>query len=143
MNKRTLKKIGGTVLAIFLILGIVLGAHIYMVTRVKAPSEHTRVMARVDFNQGLNEDDAAKITLWLYQQKGIDHVLVNPKSRIAVFTYYPVKTNANDIVSGLKTSLNYKKAVRYILTEADLRSGCPAAATSFSYKVYNSIKHIF
>jgi hypothetical protein len=143
MQKKTFKKIMTATLSVFMLLVLVLGIHIYVVTRVKPPSEHTRVMARVDFKQHLDQGDADKITAWLYQQKGVDHVLVNPKSQIAIFTYFPVRADANDIVQHLRSSLNYKNAERYILTASDLSKSCPVASTSFSYKVYNTIKHIF
>jgi hypothetical protein len=142
MKRRTLKKILLTSLSVFALLVVVLCVHIYIVTRPKAPTEKSRVMARIDFKQPINQDDAVKITAWLYQQKGVDHVLVNPKSEIAIFTFYPVKVNANDIVKNLTSSLNYK-AERYIPTEADLAKSCPVSPNSFSYKFYKTIKQIF
>jgi hypothetical protein len=142
MKKRTLKKILTGALSVFLLIVAILCVHIYIVTRPKAPTEHTRVMARVDFKQDINQEDAAKITAWLYKQKGVDHALVNPKSKIAIFTFFPVKADGNDIVKNLNTDLNYK-AVRYIPTEADLKGSCPVSPNSFSYKFYKTIKQIF
>jgi len=141
MRKSLIKKIL-LYTGLFLVFAtIVLSVHIYVVTRPKAPTEHTRIMARLDIKQNITQDDAAKITAWLYLQKGIDHVLVNPQSRIVVFTYYPVKTNADVITANFTSNLNYK-AIRVIATKDDLASGCPVSNTSVTYKLYNFFKKI-
>ena len=127
----------------FFLLAAVLAIHIYIVTRPKAPRANTRVMARIDIGQPINRQDANKIIAWLYQQKGIDHVMVNPKTEIVVFTFFPVKADANKIVKDFKPILNYTKATRYIPTEKELKSGCPVATPSLSYKLYNSFKIFF
>ena len=142
MKKRTLKRIALTVLSVFLFLVLVLAVHIYIVTRPKAPDAHTRVMARIDIHQPLTQQDADRITTWLYQQKGIDHVLVNPQTDIAVFTFFPVKTNATDIVSHFKSELPYK-ADRYLPTAEEMKGGCPVMAGSFTYKISALFRHIF
>jgi hypothetical protein len=142
MKKISLKKILLGTLSIFLLLVLVLSVHIYMVTRPKAPDEHTRIMARIDIKQDIGQDDATKITTWLYQQKGIDHVLVNPQADIVIFTFFPVKTSADRIVRDFKSNFSYK-AERYVPSVADLQSGCPVASTSKTYKIYNFFKNIF
>ncbi len=142
MKKASLKKIVGWSLSVFAILILVLGVHIYWVTRPKAPDAHTIVMARIDFKQDLKQADADKITQWLYAQQGIDHVLCNPTTRIAVFTFFPVKNSANNIISALVSNLNYK-AVRFIPSAEDMKAGCPVAATSISYKAYHFVSSIF
>lgn len=129
----------GTVL---LLLVMVLAIHIYVVTRPKAPDAHTRIMARIDIRQDITPDDSSKITAWLYQQKGVDHVLCNPKSNVVVFTFFPIRTSADQIVKDFKSSLPYK-AERYMPSESEMKSGCPVASTSFSYKVYSFFKHTF
>jgi len=142
MKKRLLKKILLTTGSVFLLLVVVLCIHIYMVTRPKAPDAHTRAMARIDFKQDISKEDANKITTWMYQQKGVDHVVYNPVSKILVFTFAPVNTTADQIVNNMRSSLNYN-AVRFVPSEKDLKSGCPVATTSFTYKTYSLFKHIF
>jgi|SRR5580692_2068150 hypothetical protein len=142
MKKKSIKRFLIGTGSVLLLLIMVLAVHIYIVTRPKAPDAHTRIMARIDIKQDINQDDANKITAWLYQQKGVDHVLCNPTSDIVVFTFFPVKTNANQIVKDFKSALPYK-AERYIPSETDMKSGCPIASTSFSYKVYSFFKHTF
>ena len=142
MKKISWKKVLLGTVSLFLLLVLILAVHIYIVTRPKAPDEHTRVMARIDIKQDINQDDANKITTWLYQQKGIDHVLVNPQSDIVIFTFFPIKTTANQIVKDFKLNFNYK-AERFVPSAADLQSGCPVASTSKTYKVYNFFKNLF
>jgi hypothetical protein len=113
-----------------------------MVTRPKAPDAYTIAMARIDLKQSITSEDASKIGAWLNLQKGIDHVLVNPQTNIVVFTFYPIKTTAEQIVHDFKANLPYK-AERFVPTEADLQSGCPVASTSSSFKAYNFLKHLF
>ena len=142
MKKKVVKKILFYSISIFLLLTIVLAVHIYMVTRPKAPDAYTLAMARIDLKQPINAEDASKIGAWLHQQKGVDQVLVNPQTDIVIFSFYPVQTNANQIVHNFKTALPYK-AERFVPTEAEMQSGCPVASTSASYKVYHFISHLF
>ena len=114
--KRTIKKSCSTVQQPFLFLVFVLAVHIYFVYR-PAPDANTRVMARIDIKQQLNQDDSNKITAWLYHQKGIDHVLVNPQTRIVIFTFYPVKTSGDQIVNNFKANFPFK-ALNELFTNA-------------------------
>jgi hypothetical protein len=143
MKKGFLKKILLSTLGLFFLLVTVLASHIYIVTRHKPPNAKTRAMARIDIRQPISQQESDKITAWLYQQKGIDHVMVNPKTQIVVFTFFPVKVNGNEVVNDFKSRFNYAQAIRYIPTEEELKGGCPAASASFSYKIYNSLKNLF
>ena len=109
--------------------------------RPKAPTAQTVAMARIDFKQNITQNDAATITSWLYHQNGVSHVLCNPATKIAVFTFYPVKANAENITARLTGNLHYN-AVRFVPSAKDMASGCPVAATSFSYKIYNLMSKI-
>ena len=142
MTKKGVRKILLGITGVFMFLVLVLAVHIYMVTRPKAPGPNTRIMARIDIKQPITQPDADKITNWLYKEKGIDHVLVNPKTSIVVFTFFPVKNSGNQITQDFKSAFNYD-AVRYVPTEAELQGGCPVASTSSSYKIYKFIKNIF
>lgn len=141
MTRKRIRKILFVSLSVFLVLLIVLVVHIYMVTKPKI-NEYTRVMARIDLNQDIVQTDADKISNWLLTQKGIDHVLVNPTSDIAVFTYAPIVANADKIVDDFNANLHYR-AKRFIPTQQQLESGCPVATNSFSYKMYRYLKNIF
>lgn len=142
MTKRTLRRIALGVLSTFLLLVVVLAVHIYIVTRPKAPDANTRIMARIDIKQDIGQQDADRITTWMYRQKGMDHVLINPQRDIVVFTFFPVKTSANRIVSDFRAALPYK-AERFLPTADQLKGGCPVAATSATYKVLSFFKNIF
>jgi len=141
MQKRTWKRIALTVLGVFVLGVIVLAVHIYVVTRPRVDAS-TRVMVRIDIKQDIDQTDADKITAWLYRQKGVDHVLVNPQSDIAIFSFAPVRNTANRIVADLKREMPYT-VQRNIPTPEEMKGGCPVAKTSLSYKVYAFIKNIF
>jgi hypothetical protein len=141
MRKRTVKRFVLTVLSVVVLLEAILAVHIYVVTRPRVDVS-TRIMARIDIRQEIGQEDADKITAWLYRQKGVDHVLVNPQSDIVIFSFAPVQNSANRIVQDFKAALPYK-AERYLPTQDEMKGGCPVAATSVTYKVYSFIKHIF
>jgi len=140
MKIKKSKKLFNTIMMVFGFLTIILAIHIYWVTRPKAPDPHTIVMARIDIKNSLNQDDANKIKAWLYQQKGVDHVLVNPKTRIVIFTFYPAKTSGNQIVHNFQASFNYD-AKRYEPTKEELANSCPALPPSVTEKISAFIKH--
>ena|SRR5579863_8709026 len=138
MRTKTIKKIALCSLSVFLFLVMVLAVHIWWVYRPKAPNAYSRVMARIDIKQAVSQDDANNITAWMYHQKGIDHVLVNPQNRIVIFTFFPVQTTADALVKKFKAGFNLK-ADRFMPSQNDLANSCPVAATSFTYKVYKFI----
>lgn len=140
--KKVVKKVVVYTISIAAILSIVLAMHIYLVTRPKAPDEHTKIMARIDLQDHVPNEDSPKISAWLNQQQGIDHALFNPESNIIIFTFYPVKTSADKILQNFKSFFNYK-AERIVATANDLKNGCPVASNSPTYKAVKFLKHIF
>jgi len=131
-----------TISAVFVLLTLLLAVHIYVVTRPHADAR-ARAMARIDLHQPISKTDADSITAWLYRQKGVDRVLVNPKSAIAVFTFAPVVVNANQIVRAFKANLPYGRAERYLPAGAQLKRGCPMTATPVTNKIYTFLKQLF
>ena len=138
--KNRIKKIVLYSFSISLLLVIVLGIHIYWVYR-PAASIYTRVMARIDIKQQINQTDANNISAWMVHQKGVDHVLVNPQSNIVVFTFFPLQTDGNKVVENFKSNFHLK-ADRFMPTAQDLKSSCPVAKSSYTYKVYKFISQI-
>jgi len=141
MTKKFLQKILIRTALSLAVLTIVLGIHIYLVTRPSPPNAYTRAMARMDIRTPINSTDATVISKWFYQQKGVDHVLVNPKTAIVIFTYYPLHTSATAISSQFISSLPYP-AVRFIPTAAQMSSGCPVAPRSPFFKIYQYFKNL-
>jgi len=142
MSKRKIKRTLVISFSALIFLFIVLCIHIYIMMKPQAADDKTIAMARIDFKQDIKQPDADKITSWFYNQKGVEHVLCNPNSRIAVFTFHPAKVSADAITSNLSSTLHYN-AVRHIPDEKELMKGCPVASSSFSYKVYDVMKKIF
>lgn len=140
MKNKRIKQILLATCGITLLLVVVLMVHIVVVTRPKADAS-TVAMARIDFKQDISQQDADRITTWLSQQPGVDHVLCNAQTEIAVFTFYPVHASADQIAADLRTQLHYN-GVRYMPDHKALMSGCPVGDHSLSYKIYSTIKHI-
>ncbi len=142
MLKRKWKKIAVTAGSVLVLGTVVLAFHIWWVMKPRVDAT-TRIMARIDIHQAIVPAEADRITAWLYQQKGVDHVVVNPKVDIAIFTYSPLVNNANVIAASFRRDLSYSGAVRVMPSESAMASGCPVAATSFAYKAYKFMSHIF
>lgn len=126
MKQKLLKRICITAAAIVVVLSAVLAVHLYHVfSNKKKADSSTIAMARIDFKQPISSADGSKISVWLYQQKGVTQVLCNDSAAIAVFSYHLATNNADSIIAALKTTLNYT-AERFIPDQASLKSGCPA-----------------
>lgn len=134
------KKIAWSILGVMLLLVAFIAIDIYR-TMPKA-DETTVALARIDIKQDISGEDAVKISDWLGQQKGVDHVYCNPESDIVVFSFYPVKVNANDIVANFKSTFNLK-AERFLPTAEQMKGGCPVATTSITYKAAHFFSQIF
>ena len=142
MKKKIFRKLFLWSGAIFLFLVLVLAVHIYIVTRTKT-DEHTRIMVRIDIKQPISTVESGKITTWLYDQPGVDHVLCNPKTEMVAFTFSPLKNDADKIADNFRSELQYPYSKRYVPTEKEMQSSCPVASSSFTYKVYKFFKNIF
>jgi hypothetical protein len=140
MKKRTIGRMLLYTFAILFLLIVVLGVHIYMVYRPKV-TPNTRVMARIDIKQPINQTEANKISAWLAHEKGVDHYLVNQQNSIVVFTFYPFKNSGKQIVEDFKANFKYK-ADRFLPTSENLKHSCPVAASSYTYKIYKLISQI-
>jgi len=138
MEKKTRKRIWLSAGGIILLLTAVLCVHIYVVTRPGQQPDRL-VMARIDFKEDIDANDATKITEWLYAQPGVNHVLCNDKSNIAVFTYSTAKNDANHIVAAFRDATGYR-ADRFMPSEADMRSGCPVNYGSTMSKITGLFK---
>ena len=141
MKLKLLKKILLYTVSTVVLLLLVLFLHIYLVYRPRAPDANTRVMARIDIKQPISQDQANQIKTWMTHQNGIDHVLVNQQSQIVVFTFFPIKTTGNQIVKNFQSTFNLKSD-RFMPTAKELSSGCPAAGSSYTYKIYKLITHL-
>ena len=140
MKIKTITKIViWTASALFFLI-VVLAVHIWWAYHPKVDGS-TKVMARIDITKPISTSDAAKISSWFYEQKAVDHVLVNPNTGIVIFTFYPIKSSGNEIVKNFKSRLHYD-AYRFMPTQKDLARSCPVAGSSFYYKVYKIIDRI-
>ena len=127
-----------------LVLATLVCIHVYLVTKYKhaAPDADNVALARIDVREAISADDADKIGKWLYARGGVEHVQCNPASHMIVFSFRPAQASADEITVGLASAFKIT-AKRYMPSAAELKGGCPVAATSVTYKAYNFIKHIF
>jgi hypothetical protein len=142
MQKRNWKSIALTVASVLALGIVVLAIHIWWVMKPH-PDARTRVMARIDINQPIQQADSNKITAWLYRQKGVDRAVVNPKAGIVIFTYAALKNDGDVLTQEFRQELAYSHAVRIKPTESEIANGCPVTGASFTYKAYAFMSHIF
>ena len=140
MKAKFMKRIFIATSATLLLLVAILGIHIYIVTKPRI-NDKTVAMARIDIKQSINETKAGGIEKWLSKQTGVQHVVLNRESNIIVFTFYPIKANANELAENLKATFNVN-AERFMPSAEQMASGCPAMAHTFSGKVYSFFSHI-
>ena len=142
MKNKMTKKIGGTIGIISLLLVLVLGVHIYMVTRPRPIDPNAVVMARIDMHQAIDQRDADKITGYMDAQASVNHTYVNINTDKVVFTFFPAQASADDIIRKFKADLHYDNAVRFMPTPAQLGGGCPAGygSGSLTARVFNIFK---
>lgn len=121
--KRILWASGGLIL----MLGAILSIHIYQVTHRKITDPNAIAMARIDFQQDFTRQDAVNYTQWFVKQSGVQNIVFNPEYKNAVFTFYPVRTNATQLVNNF--SMLFKvKAKRFIPSKEEMMKGCPVAS---------------
>ena len=125
MQKRTWKRIALGALSFLLLGSTVLAIHLWWVMKPHIDA-NSRIMARIDLKHPIGKADAAMITAWLYRQKGVDHVLVNPQTGIAIFTFAPGQNEGDQIAAAFVRDLPYKEAKRYLPGAAEMRGSCPA-----------------
>ena len=141
MKSKIFKRISIGVLSTLLLLTIVLGIHIYVVTRPHIDAK-TVAMARIDIKQNIAETDAGAIEKWVSEQQGVDHVVLNRQTNILIFTFYPIKVNASQLAENLKSTFHIN-AERFMPTQEQASSGCPAISGSFTGKVVTIFKYLF
>lgn len=111
-------------LIFFASLNLLLGAHIYLVTRKHQPNAQTLVMARLDFPAPLTADAVPGMLHWFNQQPGIHKAVCSPQNRNLVFGYFPSQTNASQLIQDFNRRFN-QQARRYLPGTQQLKSGCP------------------
>jgi hypothetical protein len=141
MKKRKWKRIALTSAALFVGLVVLLAVHIWWVTKPRIDAS-TRVLVRIDLHQKAGRGDVAPIRDWLYRQKGVKYVMVNPASDMALFSFAPLENDGNRIVADFRQQTGYGRAERYLPVVDPNATGCPVATTSFSYKVYAFMKRV-
>lgn len=134
--KRVARWIGGILTFLLLVLAI----HIYIVTKPKPPGENTVVMARIDVSPQMKESNAHDYASWLYKQPGVQHVMCNTNNSNVVFTYYPIKNDADRITDNFASHFQIN-AQRFKPSKEQMMAGCPVGNAGSGF--YGFIASLF
>lgn len=126
MKKSLLKKVLITLASVIGLFVIILSVHIYQVTHKKITDPNAIALARIDFNQSFTQEQAADFSNWFNTQNGINRSVFNVEYKNAVIAYYPVKTNATEVIATFCKKFNVD-AKRYLPSKQEMMKGCPVA----------------
>jgi hypothetical protein len=110
-------------LIFFASLNLLLGAHIYLVTRKHQPNAQALVLARLDFPAPLTAD-VPDMLQWFNRQPGIHKAVCSPQNRNLVFGYFPTQTDVSQLIQDFNRHFN-QQARRFLPGKQQMKSGCP------------------
>lgn len=113
------------VVSSFLLFSLVLGMHIYDVTRPHAFS-HTRhiEIGRIDFSDTVDVQSVQDIKSFIRKIEGVNHVYYNEADNILVYGFSSESTNAAEVFDKAKLGFDFDGEL-YQVTEEKLASSCP------------------
>lgn len=118
-------------LAILLFLTLFIHIAVMVYHKGPLPFEHIQ-MARADFLAPLDKANVAQIKSRLEGQKGVKSTFFSPKDRDVVYTFDNRQNNAANIYhAAIQGAAVPSKP--YVVTAADLATGCPAMDNSSFY----------
>lgn len=124
--KRKILKFTTWSLGVLLILFIALGIHLYFVTghfyQAKGPQLQ---MSRIDFNQPVDSVEGAKIQSFVNHIDGVQKSYFNLEDDILVYAFYNDRQTSQNVFNELMASGDYN-AEKYVVSEDDKKTGCPA-----------------
>lgn len=141
MKRNLLKKILGVAIGITVLAALVLGVHIYMVTRPGKADTSTVSMGRIDIKDEIDAAAADEIVSWFYEQKGVERAVYNADSRMVIFTYRPAALNVDELTKEFSRAFDYP-AERYVPSEEEMKKGCPVNATT-AFRATDYLKKLF
>lgn len=124
MSKKLLKKIAVIAGTILVLLTIVTVVHVYKVTHKKVTDPFAIALARIDFKQNFNKEEAAKFKMWFAEQTGIHKSDFMPETNIGVIAYYPTKADPNNLIQNFLKTFKLQ-ANRYMPSKEEMMKGCP------------------
>ncbi len=141
MKRNLLKKILGVTVSITVLAALVLGVHIYMVTRPGKADATTVAMGRIDIKDEIDAATADEMVAWFYEQQGVQRAVYNAASQILVFTYRPAILSTDILMKEFRSNFNYT-AEQYKPTEEEMKKGCPVNTTT-AFKATDYFKELF
>lgn len=121
----------------------VLVVHIYQVTHQPKSDYEKRQMARIDFLEPINANQAAEIQAYTKSLPGVDHTFFNIQNGILVYSFIHDKQTSSNVFAQLTKHLPFK-AKAYTVSEQDMAQGCPAIGNknTLRYKLSNFIAQL-
>ena len=132
MKKQKIFKITLISLSVIVFLFIALVVHVAMVTKHKVAEPDGRQLSRIDFTEKVDSAEANKIRSFVGHLDGVESAYFNVKDGILIYTYSLTKQNSLGVYNKLMSYGNYK-AHRYMVTAAQVASGCPAMGGNKSF----------
>ncbi|MBI3260646.1 MAG: hypothetical protein HYZ54_14400 [Ignavibacteriae bacterium] len=129
--RKTLKTLLWSFLVMLCLTVIVLGTHIYLVTRPKPIADIVQ-LGRIDFKQDIDSLEGNRIRSFVSHLDGVKSTYFNYKDRILVYTYSS-KIQSSVNVYNLLAGYGNFKAERYVVGVGATKSGCPIGADKQSY----------
>jgi hypothetical protein len=144
MEKRSIKKIVIWSISIFIVLFVVLIIHILMVTKPVVYDNSDLQLSRIDFKQDIDSLEGNKIRHFIATLPGIENSSFNEKDNILVYGFRLGKQNSETVFKKLIEFGNYK-AERFVVSEAQMNSGCPMGKdkSTFTYRFSSYIYKCF
>lgn len=121
----------------------VLVVHIYQVTHKPKSDYDKRQMARIDFLEPINANQATEIQAYTKSLPGVDHTFFNIQNSILVYSFINDKQTSSNVFTQLTKHLPFK-AKAYTVSEQDMAQGCPAIGNknTLRYKLSNFIAQL-
>ena len=142
-TSKIFKKIGLTVLGIFLILTVVLVVHIATAEPVVIDNATIQV-SRIDFSKKLTEEEVKAVKRGIKSIEGVRTEKINAEKGVLVFFHDNRIANAQKVHEQFQSRVNVDSELYRVPLEMANKKVCPVGdVNSFSYKFSRGIQRIF
>ena len=121
--------------SILLLLTTVLFVHIYMVTRPKGETHQNWQLSRIDFNNSLNDNEAAIAKKAIMEIEGVQHAYINKDHGTLVYAIETGSKPTSEVYAAFMQKGDFE-AKPYVLKNGSNVEGCPVLdKNTLTYKV--------
>jgi len=142
-TSKIFKKIGLTLLGIFLILTVILVVHIATAEPVVIDNA-TMQVSRIDFTEPLTEDEVKEVKRGIKSIPGVKTEKINAEKGVLVFFHDNRVANAQQIHEQFKNLVSVESKLYVVSKDLASKKVCPVGdVNSFSFKFSRGIQRIF